>query len=92
VTGWLAGLALFAALFVLAFALTAPAVPELGPPDVCPPAGCVYEREYTRPSHKDLLRGTACVPLSELLRNRAYPSTPEHSYSRSVACDMVPGP
>lgn len=49
--------------------------------DVCPPGGCVY----VRPAHKDLLRGKACIPITELLANRAIPAI--HSYSRSVACE-----
>jgi len=43
---------------------------------------------YERPGHKDLLRGSACIPLRELLLNRAIPAI--HSYSRSVACETRP--
>lgn len=32
----------------------------------------------------DLLSGKACIPVSELLRNRPTPAI--HSYSRSIAC------
>lgn len=71
----------------IALGAIAPLVWPVGSPTDRVVSTVAVTREYVRPPHKDLLSGKACIPLSELLLNRAYPGSREHSYSRSVACE-----